>query len=896
MKRRIVSLFALVLILLMLFSACTTRQTPFLIGTYNSDEADYKLEVNTKNEIKDVSDMLYGIFFEDINFAADGGLYAEMAANRSFEFTAPAKDEQMYRWSAVGKAETEVKINDSKNCLNENNTNYLIINNPTDDLAGVANSGFLEGMAVEDSEYNFSMYAKPLDGYNGRIIVRIVSGSKCLSEGVFTDVKDGWNKYEISLTCNEKSSKNVKLQVLVEKGSVAVDMVSLFPAETFKGEENGLRNDIASKLEELQPKFLRFPGGCITEGTDESTAYSWKDSVGADKDGNPFEWNGKYGDVAARKQGTNLWMNLNGKDDEYPSFMTYGLGFYEFFRLAEDIGAVGVPVLNCGLYCQSRVKSAVEIGTKEFDRYIDDMLDLVEFCRGDVNTPWGKVRQSLGHEQPFELKYICIGNENFGEVYYERYNEFVKAFNNAKKNNPGLYKDIELIYSSGVDDSTGSEDYINSYKYASDKLSDKKNDFAGAVDQHYYNDPSWFLKNSDYYDEKNYSRTVDGMTENNGGKINVFLGEYASWSNTMYSALAESAYMTGLERNGDIVKMATYAPLLASTTASHWSPNLIWFNNQEVTPSANYYTQKIFSLNQSSGILESTLEGAEAEKQPVKINGKIGVGTWGTSASFDNIKVTSNVDGAVLAEDDFSSGSIIGWKKDKYGDFVVEDGKLIQKSSEAQKGDRGSIMFFGDDSWENYTVTMDAEKLDGEEGFFIPFAANKGGHYYWNIGGFGNTNSCLQEMRDGEKSGQLEWTVKNFVVETGKVYHLKIEVNEGTIKCYIDDELYVDYDPNYGTEYEAYHVAGTDENGDVIIKLVNVTDHSKTFAINLGSEKYKNAQITQVIGKDMDSQNKQGKAPEVEWNENDTDLIGFESQFNFTVPKCSVTVIRLTSE
>ena len=749
--KKIVALFLSVLMVASCIAACSKAPSAApdpdanKITPYDIENADYRLNIDAGDEIKDISSLLYGIFFEDINFAADGGLYAEMVANRSFEFTELARNNQMYAWSTVGGAEAEVKINDTENCLNENNTNYLVITNDKSDYAGVQNKGFLEGMAVKDEEYNFSMYAKALGGYNGDIRVRLVAGKETLCEGVFPSISDKWEKYEISLSGTKAVSKDVYLQVLIAQGEIAADMISLFPVKTFKGRENGLREDIATMLADIEPKFLRFPGGCVIEGYDETTAYDWKASVGADINGEPLEFKGKYGDVAARRQGIDIWTDINATDDPYPSFMTYGLGFYEFFEFSEDIGAVGVPVINCSLYCQPRNGKPVEIGTPEFERYINDMLDLVEFCRGGENTKWGKVRCSLGHTEPFELKYICVGNENWGKEYFERYNEFVKAFNNAKAENPALYDGIELIYSSGTDDATSNDDYIKAYEYASDKLSDEENNFAGAIDQHYYNDAAWFFRNADYYDEANYSRTTADMDKNHGGKINVFLGEYASWSNRMISALAESAYMTGLERNGDIVAMSTYAPLLSSTTARHWAPDLIWFNNSGAMGSLNYYTQMLFSKNQGTELLSSSLDGAFIGDTP--LSGAVGVGTWNTAAKFDNVNIVSNETGEVLASDDFSNNTIKNWIRDnKDGVFRIKDGVMTQSSTERQTTDTGSLCFFGDSSWSDYTYTVEATKLSGEEGFFIPVCVRGNDMFLWNIGGYGNTVSLVWRL------------------------------------------------------------------------------------------------------------------------------------------------------
>lgn len=302
------------------------------VEAYNEENSDYQLSIDAANEMYDISDLLFGAFFEDINFAADGGLYAEKVVNRSFEYTELARGNQLYGWSAVGNSVPNVKINDRENCLNENNTNYLMLTNTEDALAGTENRGFLDGMAVEkDAEYKFSVYAKSAEGYNGGITVRIRQGNDILAEGKIPSVTAEWNKYELSLVSSKEAYENVYLQVLINKGTVELDMVSLFPKDTYKGRENGLRKDICEMLEEMQPKFLRFPGGCVIEGYDYSTAYNWKDSIATGKDGTPLYFDGGYGNVAARSQGINIWTDTVATDDPNPCFMSYGLGFYEFF-------------------------------------------------------------------------------------------------------------------------------------------------------------------------------------------------------------------------------------------------------------------------------------------------------------------------------------------------------------------------------------------------------------------------------------------------------------------------------------------------------------------------------------------------------------------------------------
>ncbi len=867
------------------------------VTAYSTEDADYSLNIDAGDEIHDISDLLFGIFFEDINFAADGGLYAEMVANRSFEYTELAVNDSLYAWSAVNDTDMRV-TNDKSTSLNENNPSYLVLTNENETPSGIANRGFLDGMSVkENAKYDFSVYAKGLDGYAGKLYVRLCIGEKTVGESIIEGISAEWAKYDLSLICTEAAHENVTLQVLADKGSVALDMISLFPEDTFKCRENGMRKDLGEMLEKLQPKFLRFPGGCIIEGNDYESAYSWKDSIATGKDGLPLEFGGGYGDVAARKQGVNLWTNFAATDDPNPCFMSYGLGFFEYFQLAEDIGAIGVPVINCGLYCQMRGRGPVDMESDEFAQYVQDMHDLVEFCRGDENSTWGKVRVSLGHPDPFELKYICIGNEQEGEVYFERYQAFLDSFNEAKAANPELYDGLELIYSSGASDGTHSGNYLPSYEYAKEQLGDSDNasDFAGATDHHYYNEPSWFFKNADYYDEDNYKRSVDEMTDTiYGGGIQVFLGEYAAKSNRLRAALAEAAYMTGLERNGDIVRMAAYAPLFGNLTATHWSPDLIWFNNHQVTGSISYYVQKLFSVNQGTKLLKSALDGAKVEQSP--LGGRVGIGTWYTSAEFDNVKITDNETGKVLGKQKFSLPTDFWWNWENVydsNDFEIKNGKLVQTNTWMPYTETGMVAYYGCDDWTNYTYTLEATKLDGDEGFIIPFAVKDTNNcYFWNIGGWGNTVSALQQIDDGIKTGRINGTQKPFTAETGRTYNLKIVVSGTQVKCYIDDVLYVDYDFARTAEAEAYHVVSTDESGDIIVKIVNTTGTDKVIAVDVKNADVKSsAAVHQVAGDSLDNDNILGAEEDCIMEQFTVD--GFSDKFNYTVPAYSVTCIRL---
>ena len=870
------------------------------VTEYNAESADYKLDIAVDEVVHDISDILFGVFLEDISFAADGGLYAEKVVNRSFEYFEQAKDGKLYGYSPVGEAEYAVEES-AQNGLNENNTNYLVMSNPSDSKAGIANRGFLDGMSCAEGEsYNFSVYVKGLDGYTGKVYAELMAGDTVAGSGVIEAVTDKWQQYKLSITSSVTANENVTLRVTMDKGKAAFDMISLFPANTYKNRENGLRRDLAEKVAAIEPGFLRFPGGCVIEGNDPDSAYSWKHSIGVGKDGKPLLFNGKYGDVAAREYDLNIWTNVEAIDDPHPSFMSYGLGFFEYFQFAEDMGAVGVPVLNCGLHCQARGKEPIPMDSPEFAALVQDMLDLVEFCRGDVNSTWGKVRASLGHPEPFELKYICIGNENEGELFYERYEAFLKVFLQEKAKNPKLYEGLELVYSAGFSEGTHRKEYLDAYKYAKDWLDKnpqyKVNDFAGAVDHHYYNDPSWFLDNTDYYDESNYKRDTENMTDSiYGGAIGAFIGEYAARSNRLEAALAEAAYMTGLERNGDIVKMAAYAPLFGNLTVAHWAPDLIWFNNHLSTASINYYVQKLFSNNAGTKLLKAELS-EDALIKPEELRGMVGVGTWYTKAEFDNLLVTDNATGKTLDKEDFGF-CVFGWSWTKpTGDkWKVGDGKLYNKDGWMEDTLHGAVTLHGDADWTNYTYSVDATKVDGAEGFLIPVAAIDYDNYvFWNIGGWGNTKSCLQIVENGEKSGEVAGTLTDFTVETGKTYNIKLVVDGISIKGYIDDELQFDYKVKSETRAEAYQVVSTDETGDTIIKLVNVTDGKRTFAISLtGAENINaTAKVQQLAGDSLDNDNILGE--EEACNITEFTLDGISGQFNYTVPQYSVTVIRIS--
>lgn len=841
---------------------------------------DLVVDADTKqlDESADISEILYGLFLEDINHAVDGGMYAELIKNRSFEYDELALNQNKHGWALKGAASNKDVIFDVADgstdgtCLNKNNPHYAKMNNAKDAESGIGNSGYLDGLAIEKGDvYKFSVFLKSESNYAGPVNITIEDGSGVVyATGKIDKITSQWNKYELELTANETLNGGLKLYILTGKGSIEIDSVSLFPKDTYKGRENGIRKDIGEYLENLNGKFLRFPGGCIVEGKTIESQYSWKDSIG---DGLEFEINGKttVGDVAARPQGLNLWHSSTTN----PYYTTYGLGFYEYFLLCEDLECLPVPIVNAGMLCpiQSPNYQVVGTRTEEFKQYIQDALDLVEFCRGDSTTKWGKVRIDMGHKEPFELKYVGIGNEQWQEEYYAHYALFLEAFQEAAKENPEMYGDIELIVANGP--ASGDQFGWNKVK------ANGGTEYAGLVDEHYYQTPDWFLNNVNRYDSYDRNSTP------------VFLGEYAAKANTMQAALAEAAYLTGIEDNADIVKMACYAPLFGSDKESQWSPDMIWFSNNKVYGSVNYYVQKMFGSNVGKKILNTQFT-QQADEGETGLSGKVGLGSWQTSAKFDDLKVVSNETGEELYSTDFSEGDIKGWQI-QGGTFAVKDGALEQSNTSSPKNNNtGDVAYFGEESWSNYTLTVKATKLSGDEGFLIPIAVtDKDNNLFWNIGGWGNTVSCLQQVQGGVKGDQIEGTVSDVKLVTGTEYELKIVLDGNTVKCYIDGKEVVN--KQLAQSESVFQTTSVDENGDIIIKIVNVSERNADMNVKVtNAEKLAaKATLTVLASESIVAKNTKTKPDLITDKESQIDV---SADFKYQAPKYSVSIIRIQNK
>lgn len=536
-----------------------------LLGAYAQT---HTFDVNTKKVGAKVQPTMYGIFFEDINYAADGGLYGELVKNRSFEFP-----DALMGWKAFGKFEVK---NDGPF---ERCPHYVVLgySGHNDAATGLQNEGYF-GIGIEKAEdYRFSVWAKAVSG-DATVEVSLVDENTMEEHQEFATAElkvsgNEWKKYELVLKPT-KTVQKANLRLLLKgKNSVALEHVSLFPKHTFKDRDNGMRRDLAQALYDLHPGVFRFPGGCIVEGSSLEQRYQWKNSIGP---------------VENRPLNGNRWLSTFNYRLFPDYYQSYGLGFYEYFLLSEDIGAEPLPVLNVGMACQyqnwNNPKAHVPVDSLQ--SYIQDCLDLIEFANGDVNTTWGKKRAEMGHPAPFNLKFLAVGNEQWDNLYYERLRPFVKAIK-AK------YPNIKLIGTSGPD--SEGEMFDKGWKAMKELKAD-------LVDEHFYRDEHWFLSHGLRYE--GYDRK--------GPK--VFAGEYAchgkgkKW-NHFETSLYEAAFMTDLERNADVVDMATYAPLFAHVDGWQWRPDMIWYDNTRMFKTVSYYVQQMYACNKGTNVLPLTMNG-----------------------------------------------------------------------------------------------------------------------------------------------------------------------------------------------------------------------------------------------------------------------------------------------
>jgi len=729
-----------------------------------------------------ISPTMWGIFFEDINLGADGGLYAELVKNRGFEFPDAMMGWFMLRTSH-GRGEVQIRTEEP---FDPGNPHYARIESRASTAMGLSNEGF-RGMGFRaGEEYVLELRVRRVSG-RPRLLVELVDDEgQTLAEGRIGDLPRAWEKRSLRLVPDGTAARG-RLNVLVEGGgTVDVDMVSLFPRNTWKQRPGGLRADLVQMLADLKPGFLRFPGGCIVEGSELDKRYQWKNTIGP---------------VEQRRLLINRW-NYEFKHRPTPDYyQSFGLGFFEYFQLAEDLGAEPLPILNCGMACQFNSGELVPLD--QLEPYIQDALDLIEFANGPVESPWGARRAAMGHPEPFHLRYIGIGNEQWGPQYLERYAAFARVL---KERHP----EIVLVSSSGP------SPHDERFDFLWPRLVEMK---AEIVDQHCYANPIWFFSSADRFDSYDPA----------GPK--VFFGEYAAQSDRIVSvhnrnnwecALSEAAFMTGMERNAAVVVMAAYAPLFGHVDGWQWRPNLIWFDNLRVYGTPNYYVQQVFSHHRGDHVLPVRLSGDVAA--PALARGGIGLGTYRTAAEFKDLVVRRGDE--ILYRGDFSKLPE-GWRWPSAGRWEAVDGALRQGDPRAV-----STAFVGGPDWTEYTLEVKARKIAGDEGFLIVFRdAFQNTRLQWNLGGWGNTQHGIQSWLGVQ---ERLVTREPGSIETGRWYDIRVVLRGPRIECYLDNRLIHAVEVPVPVQDGFYASAVSDDAaGQVILKLVNAAPYERPVRLDL---------------------------------------------------------------
>ncbi len=732
----------------------------------------------------------YGIFLEEINHGVDGGLYAELVRNRAFEDATPPEGcvfkqgrwvdgsgpdgmgwdagfshdtNGLPYWSLVqeGSAKGSVKLSFEKplSSASPRSLEWRIETVAGGRLA-IANEGYWGIAASEEDRYKLSFYARCADGFAGSIRVTLEDSSAqpCTTPVEVKGLGLDWKKFQATLIATRTDPKCRLVLSASSPGTVWLDFVSLFPAKTWKNRPNGLRADLAQMIADLQPRFVRFPGGCEVEGGTIETAYNWKDTVG------PLE---------QRKEKWSAWNYRH----------THGMGFLEYLQFCEDLGAEPLHVGFAGQSCLFR--HSENLPMPEMGWVLTNFVDAIEYANGSTATPWGKARARDGRKKPFQLKMVEIGNENGGKEFAERY-QYIHPVLKAR------YPDISYI----ADLSWISRDLMKGCQF-------------DIEDNHYYNTPQWFLANADMYAKRDRQLPP------------VYLGEVAVTSEeggpdkgNIYSALGEGAYLMGQERNADVVKMVSYAPLLAHVNGRSGWHGMIYFDSTHSYGTVSYHLWRLFGSNRPDYTV-STLVDFQAPPVP-PICGSIGLGTWDTSAEFKDLRVER--DGKVIYEANLGTKPQ-GWTEES-GSWSAEDGAWRQKDSVV------GIAHLMDRDWTDYTVKVKARKLKGPEGFLVSFGRKGTDQYWWNLGGWGNREHGVEFNRSavGQRVAGT--------IEANRWYDIQIELRGSRILCSLDGKLIHDVSAPSSEKFLAS--AGLHEaSGDVVVRVINTSRRPVQGSINL---------------------------------------------------------------
>lgn len=770
--------------------------------------AQVSVKVDVAQKGISVSPTLYGIFYEDINFASDGGLYAELIRNRSFEYNA----EKPEHWNAVGSLISLVEDNskfkdqDSKAApFAENWTDHALRVEVLQSEGGVTNPGYWGINAVQGTQYKLSFWIKPVQGKCGAIRAALRSSDgKVLGETLIQQkFSKGWQKVSASIVC-EKSDPKAVFGLTFEKPSTSlIDVVSLFPP-TYKGRENGCRIDLAEKLEALHPAFMRFPGGCYVEGNHKpENAYHWQRTVG------PIEMRPGH-------------MNANWG---YPT--TDGLGFHEFLQLSEDLGAKPLYVVNIGIWHGGCTP------LNELQPWIDECLAALEYANGPATSHYGKMRAENGHPEPFGIAYIEIGNENYNyhmdnnSDQSDHYPERFRMFYDAIK---ARFPEVQCIG--------------NVESWGTDTPKWRNNNPVDILDEHYYRTPEWFV--GQYHRFDNYDRR---------GPI-IYPGEYAvtqgyGTTGNMNAAMGEAVFMMGMERNADIVRMSSYAPIFVNENGIQWRPDMIRFNSANSFGTPSYWVQQLFPTHIGNRVVRSDLEWSlpslkeDAEVSPMSV----GVATWRTQASYRGAQLF--VEGVEVPLDmkAWTSGNT----KREYQGRWSKDGDMLRQTSDAEE-----CMFVQPGlpvKATSYTYKVQARKDGGAEAFMIIFNYKDERNFDWlNLGGWGNTGTAVETTRDGGRNTLPNRKDDHY--DTGKWYDIQLDVRGDSITAYVDGRKVYEAVKQSSRMYGVYEVSTLDEETKTLYtKIVNLGATGTAGSLRLSGGKARSAEMVRLAAHSGEDEN-----------------------------------------
>lgn len=735
------------------------------------------INVYTANEKKAQGD-LFGIFFEDLNHAADGGLYGELVRNRSFEFDRVDAPEyhSMTAWSPVERGDSVAQAHvEAADPLNRKNPHYLVLEVMTEgEGGGVSNEGFGAGIPLEKGKkYYFSCYCRSRMRRSVPLEVRLEdsTGTQCYArEEIVPKEKGSWKKYELTLAPEQTDYQARLVLLMKEPGAVELDMVSLFPADTFGEKRGGLRRDIAEMIRDMKPKFLRFPGGCLThigslDRNDRSGMYRWKNTVGS---------------LEERPARRNIW-NYN---------QTFGLGFYEFFCFCEEIGAEPLPVISAG-YDPHYLREA---DLDDMQEWIDEALDLIEFANGSTDTEWGALRAKMGHPESFHMKYLGIGNEEVGEGFFERYEFMLKAVKER-------WPEIRVINSAGP--GSGGSEFEKGWEQACRTET-------SCVDEHFYQCPEWFLANADRYASYQPSPKA-------------FLGEYASHDDTWGNALAEAAFMTGMEK-AEGVGLACYAPMLCHVDYVNWKPVMLYYDNHRVYGSPSYYVQKLFMNYQGTRLLETKDDLPVREKEAPGLSGAVAFRTGKADVEITGFCFTDKERGTQEGIPDFGLSAEHAYHK------CLDTGSSHYEISFRFRKRNGNT----------------SGNLNGAYSFELEFAGrDEQNRLGWNIDGW----QRLTALRGFCKGSECDMGLHFFASERERTYEARLSVDGNHVRTYIDGAKYCDHVCRSAEPEEVYYSAVKEEDGSVIVKAVNAKAEGKELEILLrGDEKFNIVEVIAMEG------------------------------------------------